>query len=232
MDPTALAHYQHSALLALERGRRLDQWLKRETGNGLVGAPWRIDPHVRTLTFADAQPMRFEVLATVDASDQSLVWSWANPSVENPALTAQASRFRDRAAREAVEILTRETVSTAELDPLIALAIAVDWCDADVGYCARHGDGAMLLLLEDQGVVSEPGYDATSLVADYTVIIRTLPVDHRLVLEAWLDRTSRPYNKDEYLTSFQLSDAGLVRARFDPLNRCVEFVVSGNQGGD
>lgn len=220
MNPEVLPHYESVALHAMESRHRLGQWLQAQTREPISSASWRIDPDTRKFMLGHAAPVSFELLATVDSDDQSLLWSWANPSVNDPKLTIAASVVKQRSQELSLHIFTHPTVQSSVADPMAILAIAQGWTGADAGYAAAHAHGWFLLLLRHPSISQQTGFDALGFTTAFQQLINAVPVNHQRALNAWLARNGLPQTTGPGGSTINFGHSGQVRVVFDDLSRC------------
>lgn len=121
---------------------------------GLADCDWDVDLDIGTITFTNPDgrvaTAPVQVVGTVDTTDGTWLWSWANPSIPE-ASAADARLVREYGQRHEIDPLTDERLEIEESDAWDLTALAAHLAGAQGAY---RGPAGPTLVFMTYGAVS------------------------------------------------------------------------------
>jgi hypothetical protein len=111
-------------------------------------AAWSVDQGEGTITFDSPNGLRatapVQFVGTYNTQDQSWLWAWANPSLEEP-LTEHAKKVRAYGEQKGYEILTTPKLTCPEDQCWDLAALACLLCGAQGAYRGPAGSARVFM---------------------------------------------------------------------------------------
>jgi hypothetical protein len=122
------------------------------------GSQWAVNLKKGTLTLGH-RVFAVGVLGTFSEADDSWLWSWANPSMENlpESVTAVAKQMREIGEKSDIPVFRdASTARMTQLDCHRLAMVAVGVSGAEAYYCGPHGGGGCFLVIQEP-LTPDPG---------------------------------------------------------------------------
>jgi hypothetical protein len=149
---------------------------------------WAYDVERCALDLGGEEELYAGILGTMAEADGTWLWAWANPSLPEDA-AALATTVRDHVATWGQATPLDDDV-TGEVGVLEAALVGAWHSNSEGYYIAPTGQGGtVVLLVQDEDLAKQRiPYERLPMVV--MRIISELPVEHRMLIEAW--RESEP----------------------------------------
>jgi hypothetical protein len=169
---------------------------------------WEYDVERCALDLGGEGELYAGILGTLNEADGTWLWAWANPSLPED-VTTPAKAVRDHIATWD-EPTPLDDDMTHDVGVLDAALVGAWHSNSDGYYIAPTGQGGTVVLLVQDGDLAKQRIPYERLPMVVMRIISELPVEHRMLIEAW--RASEPAGArfaDEVDGAIAVSFAGL-----------------------
>lgn len=177
----------------------------------------------------DAGKIRFndlafpvQVLGTESDNSLTWLWAWADEQTEIPSSLMQSSlQLRNWGATEGIPEFTTPSLDLSRADGHVIALISAEFCKASGYYRDSYEGGAVLLLLFDRLIDSQPPFDRGRLVRKMSDIFSRYDLNHRNTLLSYLRLKRLSPVEDRDTVNCELESGERLIAEFDVAGKLI-----------
>lgn len=207
-------YLERYALITLEKQDKLESLIKDRMHE--------LDLDAGLIRFHDLQ-FQMQVLGTESDNTLTWLWAWADEQTEiPPALMQSAIQLRNWGANEGITEFTRPSVDLDRADGHVIAMIGAEICKASCYYRDSYEGGAVVLLLFDKLIDSQPPFDRERLLRQSSDIFSRYEINHRHAILSYLHLKNLSLIEDSNVVSCELESGERLIAEFDRTGRLVK----------
>ena len=143
---------------------------------------WDLDLDTGILSFEGRFQFPIQLLGTESEQSGTWLWAWANRSIANPNVLAQAEQLRAYGAQYEVTEFTEAQVPLDGVNGHTLSLVAAGLCGADAYYRGPYEGGAAYMLLQGPELRPWEELSTVAFIHLFTQFIQSFPVHHHTAL--------------------------------------------------
>jgi hypothetical protein len=213
---TFIQYVEQYALLSLEKRHKL---------SGLVADEMHeLDLEAGTVLFSSGLVIPYQVLGTESDHTLTWLWAWAEEQTEIPEDLLQTSLdLRAWGMREGLHEFTVPSVDLDRADGNSIALIATEIAKANSFFRDVYDGGSALLLLFDNSIDVQPGFDRKALFQELSGLAALYDLDQRNVLRSYLVAKQLSPTEDGALLSCELDTGERIIAEFNERDKIINL---------
>ncbi len=206
-------YLERYALITLEKQDKLESLIAESIHE--------LDLDTGKIRFNDlAFPM--QVLGTESDNTLTWLWAWADEQTEISSSLMQSSiQLRNWGVTEGIPEFTTPSLDLGRADGNVIALISAEVCKASGYYRDSYEGGAVLLLLFDSIIDSQPPFDRGRLVRRMSDIFSRYDLNHRNALLSYLRLKRLSPAEERDTVNCELESGERLNAEFDAAGRLI-----------